>query len=314
MSKIAVIFPGQGSQYAGMGKEIARQYSEADEVFNKANEALKFDIKTLCFEGPDEELAKTENTQPAILTTSIALYAVLKKYGISPAMSAGLSLGEYSSLVVSGAMAFEDAVQLVKKRGRYMQEAVPLGVGTMAAIMGLDKTQIEEVTKEASEIGTVEAANFNCPGQIVIAGSVEAVEKACQIAKDKGAKRAIVLPVSAPFHSSMLRPAGEKLEDELKNIRMSETLFPVVSNVTAQEYVNIDEIKEYLVKQVYKSVLWQQSVEYMINNGIKIFVEVGPGKSLSAFVKKISKDVVVLNVEDLDSLNKTLSYLKEMEG
>ncbi|HOH89573.1 MAG TPA: ACP S-malonyltransferase, partial [Bacillota bacterium] len=215
MPKIACIFPGQGAQYPGMGKELAQNYKEAMNIFDLASERLGIDMKKLCFEGDEEELKKTENTQPSILTVSIALLEVLKLKGIEPQIAAGLSLGEYSALVASKAISFTDAVALVKKRGKYMQEAVPAGEGTMAAIMGIERESVMECLKMASSYGVVEAANFNCPGQVVIAGHTRAVEKACSILKERGARKAIMLPVSAPFHSSLLKPAGEKLAAEL---------------------------------------------------------------------------------------------------
>lgn len=309
MTKIALLFPGQGAQYAGMGKELADNYPVAMEIFDKANNVLGFDLKSMCFNGPEEELSKTENTQPSILTTSIAIYSVLKSYGFRPYITAGLSLGEYGALIASEAMAFEDAVVLVKKRGKYMQEAVPLGVGTMAAVMGLDKEEIKEVIENSKDAGIVEPANYNCPGQIVIAGEVKAVEKACSIAKEKGAKRAMMLPVSAPFHCSMLKPAGQKLEIEIDKINIKELEIPVVSNATSELYPGKAEVKNLLVQQVYNPVRWEDCVKTMLEQGVDTFVEVGPGKALSAFIKKIDKEVNIINVEDLSSLNKALEVL-----
>lgn len=311
MPKIACVFPGQGAQYPGMGKEIAENYKEAMRVFDLASERLGIDMKKLCFEGNEEELKKTENTQPSILTTSIALLEVLKLRGIEPEVTAGLSLGEYSALVASKAIKFEDAVALVKKRGKYMQEAVPAGDGTMAAVMGLEREQVMECLKMASGYGVVEAANFNCPGQIVIAGHTRAVEKACTLLKERGAKRAIMLPVSAPFHSSLLKPAGEKLAKELEKVEISDNELPVVSNVDAQVIMNRYEIKRKLVEQVSSSVLWEDSIRHMIEMGVDTFIEVGPGKTLSAFVRKIDKNLYVYNVEDVESLENTIASIKE---
>ncbi len=311
MSKIACIFPGQGAQYPGMAKEIAEKYKEAMNIFEKANQRLQMDMKQLCFEGDEEELKKTENTQPAILTASIAIFEVLKLSGIKPHVTAGLSLGEYSALVASNSIKFEDAVAVVKKRGKYMQQAVPIGEGTMAAIMGLDKEQVDDCLKIASQYGVVEAANYNCPGQIVIAGHTSAVEKACSLLKEKGARRAMLLPVSAPFHSSLLKPAGERLADILDIIEINDSEIPVVSNVNAQVAKNKYEIKQLLIDQVSSSVLWEDSVRNMISMGVDIFIEVGPGKSLSAFVKKIDKSVTVYNAEDLQSLEGTIANIRE---
>lgn len=311
MSKIACIFPGQGAQYPGMGKEIAENYKEAMEIFELASERLGIDMKKLCFEGDEEELKKTENTQPSILTTSIALLEVLKLRGIEPHVTAGLSLGEYSALVASKAISFADAVELVKKRGKYMQEAVPAGEGTMAAIMGLERESVEECLKMASGYGVVEAANYNCPGQIVIAGHTKAVEQACTIMKERGAKRAIVLPVSAPFHSSLLKPAGEKLAKDLENMDIKDNTMPVVSNVNAQVIMDKYEIKKCLIEQVSNSVLWEDSIRHMIDMGVDTFIEVGPGKTLSSFVKKIDKSLYVYNVEDMESLENTIVSIRE---
>lgn len=311
MAKIACIFPGQGAQYSGMGKEIAENYKQAMEVFEIASQRLGIDMKKLCFEGSEEELKKTENTQPSILTTSIAILEVLKLNGITPDVTAGLSLGEYSALVASNAISFADAVAVVKKRGRYMQEAVPAGEGTMAAVMGMPKEELVECLKMASGYGVVEPANYNCPGQIVIAGHTKAVEQACTMLKEKGAKRAMLLPVSAPFHSSLLKPAGEKLAKELEQIELKDLEIPVVSNVNAQVIMDKYEVKKCLIEQVSSSVLWEDSIRHMIDMGVDTFIEVGPGKSLSAFVKKIDKNVAVFNVEDLESLENTITSIRE---
>jgi [acyl-carrier-protein] S-malonyltransferase len=294
-----------------MGKEIAENYSEAMNIFNLASDRLGIDMKKLCFEGDEEELKKTENTQPSILTTSIALLEVLRLKGIEPEVTAGLSLGEYSALVASKAISFVDAVALVKKRGKYMQEAVPAGEGTMAAIMGMERDSVMECLKMASGFGVVEAANFNCPGQIVIAGHTKAVEHACILLKERGAKRAIMLPVSAPFHSSLLKPAGDRLALELEKVDISDNELPVVSNVNAQVIMNKYEIKRCLVEQVSNSVLWEDSIKHMAEMGVDTFIEVGPGKTLSGFVKKIDKSLYVYNVEDIESLENTISSIKE---
>jgi [acyl-carrier-protein] S-malonyltransferase len=294
-----------------MGKEIAESYSQAMDIFEIASDRLGIDMKKLCFEGSEEDLMKTENTQPSILTTSVAILEVLKLHGIQPDVTAGLSLGEYSALVASNAISFADAVAVAKKRGKYMQEAVPVGEGTMAAVLGLPKEDVVECLKMASGYGVVEAANYNCPGQIVIAGHTKAVEHACGILKEKGARRAMLLPVSAPFHSSLLKPAGEKLAAELEKIEIKDLDIPVVSNVHAQVIMDRYEVKRCLIEQVSTSVLWEDSVRHMIDIGVDTFIEVGPGKTLSAFVKKIDKNVAVFNVEDLESLENTITNIRE---
>jgi len=311
VAKIAFIYPGQGAQYVGMGKEIAEHYESANRIFDMAVEAVEYDIKKICFEGPEEELKKTENTQPAILTVCIAITQVLKNKGVNPEVSAGLSLGEYASLVTAGAINFNDAAALVKKRGRFMQEAVPLGVGTMAAILGMSRDDLNEAIMIASTYGIVEAANFNSPGQIVISGEIAAVEKACEIAKEIGALKAVVLPVSAPFHCSMLESAGEKLALELQNIHFKDLQIPVIANVNADYHKNSTSIKELLIQQVSKPVLWEDSVLKMLEDGIDTFIEIGPGKTLSQFIKKIvrkqNKNINIYNVEDLHSLNEVIN-------
>ncbi len=310
MGKVAFVFPGQGAQTVGMGKELADHFPVAKKVFEEASKALGYDIEAMIFDGDEETLKITENTQPTILTTTIACLEVLKEKGIQADVVAGLSLGEYAAHVAAGSLDFADAVKLVRKRGKYMQEAVPIGVGTMAAIVALSTEEVLDCCEQAKEVGIVEPANYNCPGQIVIAGEVAAIEKACEIAKEKGAKRALILPVSAPFHCSMLKPAGEKLAKELDCIEMKEMNIPVIANVNAEYIENKGQIKELLVEQVSSSVRWEESVRKMIADGVDTFIEVGPGKALSSFLRKIDKSCTMLNVQDMASLEKTLSKLE----
>ena len=306
--KTVFMFSGQGAQYVGMGKELYENFDCAKEIFDRADKALGFSIKDMCFEN-EEELNKTENTQPAILTVSIAALKVLEEKGIKADYVAGLSLGEYSAHVASGSMNFDEAVALVKKRGKYMTEAVPFGVGGMYAIMGLERDLVLECCKEVSDIGYVAPANYNAPGQIVIAGIAEAVEKAAEIAKEKGAKLTVKLNVSGPLHTELLKPASEKLAKELENINIGNMEIPVITNVTGNIIENNEDIAPLLIKQVMSPVKWEDTIKTLSELGVDTFIEIGPGKALSGFVKRTIKGATILNVEDMKSLEKTLAKL-----
>ncbi len=300
---IAFVFPGQGSQYAGMGKELADNFPAARQVFEEANEALGIDLAGLCFNGPEEDLKLTTNTQPAILTVSIAALRVIEQEsGLKPSYVAGHSLGEYSALVAAGAIGFADAVRTVRKRGAFMQEAVPVGTGSMAAVMGLEREALEEVCREAAQGEIVSPANFNSPGQVVIAGHTAAVERAAELAKGKGAKRALILPVSAPFHCQLMVPAGERLRVVLEQVTVSDPRVPVVTNVEASPNQKASRVRDLLVAQVSAPVRWDESVTRMAELGVDRFVEIGPGKVLSGLVKRIAKGAAAQSVEDLSGL------------
>lgn len=296
-----------------MGKDLFDQYDVAKRLFAEADEALGYSIKDMCFEGPADDLKLTANTQPAILTVSVIVNEVLKEHGVQPDVAGGHSLGEYSALVAAGVLSFQDAVALVHKRGQYMQEAVPVGEGGMAAIIGLDDEAIaaacEKATKEAGEVQPV---NFNCPGQTVIAGTTHGVEKAVEELKAAGAKKAVVLPVSAPFHSTLMKPAAEKLAAELDKVAIHDAAFPVVSNFTGEPETKAEEIKANLVAQADHPVRWIACVKTMQAFGADTFVEAGPGKTLCGFNRRIDRSLKSLNVENLESLQKTLDYLKEV--
>lgn len=296
-----------------MGKDLFEQYDVAKRLFAEADEALGYSIKDMCFEGPADDLKLTANTQPAILTVSVIVNEILKEHGVQPDVAGGHSLGEYSALVAAGVLSFKDAVALVHKRGQYMQEAVPVGEGGMAAIIGLDDEAIaaacEKATKEAGEVQPV---NFNCPGQTVIAGTTHGVEKAVEELKAAGAKKAVVLPVSAPFHSTLMKPAAEKLAAELDKVAIHDAAFPVVSNFTGELETKAEEIKANLVAQADHPVRWIACVKTMQAFGADTFVEAGPGKTLCGFNRRIDRSIKSLNVENLESLQKTLDYLKEV--
>ncbi|TWJ19631.1 ACP S-malonyltransferase [Geobacter argillaceus] len=303
MAKRALIFPGQGSQYAGMGKELAENFAVARDTFAEADDALGFALSRLCFEGPEEELKLTTNTQPAILTASIAVLRVVQtETGLSGEYLAGHSLGEYSALVAAGAMAFGDAVRTVRARGAFMQEAVPVGVGAMAAMLSIEPAVLAEICAEAAQGEVVSPANFNSPGQIVIAGHATAVNRAIEIAKGRGYRKAMLLPVSAPFHSPLMVPAGERLAGVLAGVDVTDMSAPVISNVEGKPNSDKGRIKELLVRQVSAPVLWDASVQEMVALGVTSVVEIGPGKVLSGLVKRITKDIATTNVEDVAGL------------
>ncbi|MEZ4599094.1 MAG: ACP S-malonyltransferase [Syntrophotaleaceae bacterium] len=300
---VAFVFPGQGSQFAGMGKDLADNFPAARQVFEEANDSLGINLARLCFDGPEEELKLTANTQPAIVTVSVAALRVVEtECGMQADFSAGHSLGEYSALVCAGALSFADAVRTVRQRGTFMQEAVPVGVGTMAAIMGLDNTVLEAVCSEAAQGEIVAPANFNSPGQVVIAGHVAAVERAIKLAGERGAKRAMVLPVSAPFHSSLMVPAADRLQEVLQNVVVGPMRHPVVSNVEASPNQDPERVRSLLVSQVSAPVRWDESVSVMVQLGVERFVEIGPGKVLSGLIKRIAKGAVIQNVQDAAGL------------
>lgn len=297
---IAFLFPGQGSQHAGMGKDLADNFTVARQVFEEANDALGFDLASLCYNGPEEDLKLTANTQPAILTTSVAALRVLEaETGLVPAFAAGHSLGEYSALVCAGALAFADAVRTVRQRGTFMQEAVPVGTGSMAAILGLDLEALNAVCLEAAQGQVVSPANYNSDGQVVIAGHTEAVARAIDLAKEKGAKRALPLPVSAPFHCSLMVPAGERLADALAAITVNEMSLPVVTNVEATPNQDSSRVCDLLVQQVSAPVRWQETVACMVNLGVERYVEIGPGKVLSGLAKRMAKGSTIQNVQNV---------------
>jgi [acyl-carrier-protein] S-malonyltransferase len=310
MAGIAFVFPGQGAQYIGMAKEICGEYPKSAEIFKQASEALGIDMENMVFNGDEQTLKITENTQPAIVTASIACLQPLVDEGIQADYTAGLSLGEYAAHIYSGTFTFADGVMLLKKRGRFMQEAVPVGVGAMSAIIGMNREEVLNVCALAREYGIVEPSNFNCPGQIVITGEKKAVEKASEIALSNGAKKAVPLAVSAPFHCSMMVQAGKKLEKELDTVPVHPMKVPVVANVTGEIVPSVESVKETLVHQVSSPVLWEDCVRTMIGKGVNTFVEIGPGKVLCGFIRKIDRNVTVLNVEDIASLEAALKVLR----
>ena len=312
MGKIAFVFPGQGSQVVGMGQSLAEKHPNVKAIFENADKKLNVDLSKLIFAGPQEELTLTYNAQPALLTTSIAVLEYFREFGIQADYVAGHSLGEYTALVAAGALTFEEGVYLVRKRGEFMESAVPNGEGTMAAVLGLDRDRLAEMTNSVTEEGfPVQLANLNCPGQIVISGTAKGVELAGVKAKEAGAKRVLPLVVSGPFHSSLMKPAAGQLKEELDQMDMKDANIPVIANVTAEPITKASEIKEKLIEQLYSPVLWEDSVTKMLELGVDTFIEIGPGKVLSGLVKKISKNAKTYSVSDEESALVVIEALKE---
>jgi [acyl-carrier-protein] S-malonyltransferase len=308
-SQIAFLFPGQGSQTVGMGKELAENYPAARRTFEEADEALGYKLSQLCFEGPEEKLKLTEITQPAILTASIAAFRVLQKKGLKPDFVAGHSLGEYSAHVAAGTLTFSDAVRTVRNRGKYMQEAVPVGVGAMAAILGMTVEKVTEVAADAAQKEVCQAANINSPEQIVISGHAGAVERAIKLATERGAKKAVNLPVSAPFHCSLMQPAQDRLAADLVALSFQNPVCPVVCNVDAALVASGEVSRDALIRQVTGTVKWEPSVRLLIDKGASLLIEVGPGKVLWGLMRQIDRSKTCLTVGDEASLQKTLAQV-----
>jgi len=307
--KTAFIFPGQGSQYVGMAKEFIENFEESRAIMETASAVLGFDLVQLCLNGPVEKLNLTENTQPAILAASLAILLPLEKRGLLATAAAGHSLGEYTAITAAGGFELKDAIALVQKRGRFMQEAVPEGTGLMAAILGMDRQVLEKTCLEAAKNGIVAPANYNSPGQIVIAGEKKAVEKAMELAKTAGAKKVVPLTVSVPSHCAMMQKAGERLAQELNNVTISDLRIPIVNNADAKFLWKADELRPSLIKQISAPLFWEDSIKTLVADGYDTFIEIGPGKVLSGLVKRIAKDAKILNVEDQKSMSDTLIAL-----
>ncbi|MGA9043031.1 MAG: ACP S-malonyltransferase [Terriglobales bacterium] len=305
---MAFLFPGQGSQAIGMGKELAEKYPLARQTFEEADAALGYKLSQLCFDGPEDQLRLTEITQPAILTASVAAYRVLTEKGLKPNFVAGHSLGEYSAHVAAGTFNFADAVRTVRNRGKYMQEAVPVGVGAMAAILGMDFDKLTALCTDAAQGEVCEPANINSPGQIVISGHATAINRAIKLAEERGAKRAVLLPVSAPFHCSLMKPAQDRLATDLHALQFQNPSIPVVCNVDATSIEDAERSRDALIRQVTGSVKWEQSIRLLIDRGVQTFVEVGPGKVLWGLMRQIDRSKTCLNVSDEASLQKTLEH------
>lgn len=315
MTKTAFIFPGQGSQSVGMGKDMFDNFPKAREVFEEADDALGFLLSELCFAGTAEDLALTANTQPAILATSMAVFSAMEAEGFPlPDYVAGHSLGEYSALVAANSLSLKEAVKTVRKRGKYMQDAAPVGAGSMAAILGLDLETLKTACEEAAESQVCSPANINSPSQVVIAGNVEAIDRAIEIVKERGAKRAVKLNVSAPFHCALMKPAQDKLTEDLRAIDFQDLRFPIIENVSGRENSRGERVRTALSEQVSSPVLWKDTIEYLIEKGVKTFIEVGAGKVLSGLVKQINRDVRCMNVEDSESLRYSLESLGRSES
>jgi [acyl-carrier-protein] S-malonyltransferase len=306
---IGLVFPGQGSQSVGMGKALCEAYPHLKQVYDEASTVLGYDVAALCFEGPAEKLNLTEHTQPALLVSSIAALRALQPAGIKPVAVAGHSLGEYSALVAAGGISYRDAVGIVQKRGQYMSEAVPAGTGLVAALLGLAADVVREVCREAASAGVVQAANFNSPGQVVIAGEKAAVERAIDIAKTKGCKKAVPLPVSVPVHTPLMQQAADRLAKDLAAVTWSDLRMPLINNAEAKQIVKAADIQASLVRQLPSSVLWEDSVKTMAAMGVKIFIEVGPGTVLTGLIKRIVSEAATMNVNDPKSLDATRAAL-----
>ncbi|NMB41600.1 MAG: ACP S-malonyltransferase [Firmicutes bacterium] len=313
MTKYAFIFPGQGAQFVGMGKELASEYPEAGKIFQEADEILGYNLSRIIFQGDDEMLYKTEVTQPAVLTTSVAISSVLEKEGLKPDAVAGLSLGEYSALVCAKALHFSDAILLVQKRAQLMQELIPFGKGGMAAILGLTPEEVKNICNKSLPFGHVEPANYNCPGQVVIAGHKEALEEACRLASEKKAK-ARMLSVSVPFHSKLLQPIKKDMISMLGKISINAPIFSFVANTSARYLKNPEDIRQSLVEQSYTPVLWEDSMKLLIGDGCNLFIETGPGRVLTGFMKRIDKNVRATHVEDKLTLYRLLKILEEVKA